>query len=65
MAHPKICPECHKHFNAERAEQVHCSNHCARIVQARHGVPSYEDKKMLLADRIIAAIDAVFKPKDK
>ncbi len=56
-----LCPECRKVFVPERPEQRFCNRRCARISQARGGVPSQEDKEARLADAILKAVREIFK----
>lgn len=61
------CPECRKLFKPERLVRNAfggcCSRHCARIKQARHGIPSIEDKKAKFMDEVMKRFDDIFKLK--
>lgn len=59
----KECPECKKVFAPDEPEQVFHDRHCARTFQARHGVPSIEDKKWQLMDTLSRKFDEIFKEK--
>lgn len=57
------CPECKMVYLPKETEQVFCSRRCARIKQARQGLPSYEDVRASLLSEFGGAIDKYFKPK--
>jgi hypothetical protein len=57
------CRECKQIVDTDERGQVYCSRHCARIAQARLGVPSDEDRKARFLDRAAALFDEFLKPK--
>jgi hypothetical protein len=58
------CPECKILFPPDHPLRVGdcCSRHCARIRDARHGVPSEEDRKAKFLDDVAKMLDRLFKP---
>lgn len=51
---------CGQLFHPKEPGQRFCSRRCARLYQARHGLPSYEDKKALLLQALTQKIDELF-----
>jgi hypothetical protein len=60
------CPECKVFFPPDHPtrEAGCCSRHCARIRDARHGVPSQEDKEARFSDGVMKLFHDIFKPKE-
>jgi hypothetical protein len=54
------CAECKILFKPEDKRQRYCSRRCARIAQARGGIPSHEDRKARLLDGVSKMVDELF-----
>lgn len=48
-------------FLRSEPDQRFCGRHCARVNEARRGIPSHEDKRARVLDAVGKAIDAEFK----
>lgn len=59
------CPECRTLFLKKEKDQMYCTRKCARTRQARHGVPSLDDKVSKLADAVSKAALEIFGPSKK
>ena len=47
-------------FGCRNKEQEYCSRKCARLHQARHGIPSMEDKEARFVDGVRQLLRDVF-----
>lgn len=65
MTTVRQCEECGKMFCPSEPEQRFHNRRCARINQARHGIPSLEDKKQMILSVVSEALDRMFKDDKK